>query len=174
MSDPTTLLAIRERIEDFCCCFKLPNRGNQELKVRSSSIRIDYESEPQDAMGEVRFATRTTTCKKLLQVSRNFFGMPPLELPAPVQEEEPEKKMTVEEFAADQVKNKMKICDPEVVDLLDADEDSAPSSTQGGGPKTAAQKKKARETGSVRPGGSSETKAKRIRTLKAPYSPPGI
>jgi hypothetical protein len=142
------------------------NRGNQELKVRSTSARIDYESEPIDAMGEVRFATRMTTCKKLLQVSREFFGrMPPLELPGPVKEP---KKMTAEEFAADQVKNKMKICDGDVVDLLD--EDSAPSSTQEG--PTAASKKKARNTDSVRPGGSSSEKPpKRVKVVKKPWSP---
>ena len=159
MSDPTTLLAIRERIEDFCCTFKLAKRGNHELSV-CSTVKRDYESEPLDAMGEVRFATRTTTCKKMLQVSRDFFSlMPPLDLSDP----QPE-KMSASEFAADQVRNRTRLCSGDVVVDMTMEDPSAeePSGKRAG---------RARNSDAVRPGGSSETAPKRTRTEKKRYSP---
>ena len=160
MSDPTTLLAIRERIEDFCCSFKLLNRGNHELKVHSSSAKRDYQSEPQDAMGEVRFATRLTTSKKLLQESRDFFSRQPLDLSSL---DLPGPKMTASEFAADQVRNKMNVHD----DVVDMSADSPPSSPKG----PRAGQKKGRDKGAVRPGGAADKASKRVRVEKVRYSP---
>ena len=158
MSDPTTLLAIRDRIEDFCCTFKLAKRGNQELSVSMASMRRDYESEPLDAMGEVRFVTRTTTCKKLLQVSRDFFSMPLLNLSgrAPVMPSPPE---------PDSGSPDVEIVDVSMDDSSSSAKGPQRQSNKGGGTG------RARNSDVVRPGGSSEKPPKRVKVAKQPWSP---